>query len=136
MNPEDAKLFDDVDWGEPEVPKTEVKATPKALEPPSVPKTEPLIMPECADCAAALNPENSTRLRNGKWKHVGCPKTASEVKKPAPETVTVSATSVVSIPPAASATPAPVQGATTVTHTVIYELGPQTLAALKALLGK
>jgi len=75
----------------------------------------------CA-CGEQMNPENASRLRDGSWKHIGCP------KDPTP-------------PPAAAAKPVgrpPKAAAPTIPSevTIKVEFGPETMAALTKLLGK
>lgn len=142
-----------VDWDDepatPEAPKEPVATTPKTLEPPPKPKGASLIMPECADCGISLSPDNASHLQNGKWKHIGCPKVATPVTEPVP----VASVEAPKAPPVEEKKPAkrsaktplldaipvdlgPITSWKPTPIVVQFELGPETLAALKALLAK
>lgn len=117
--------------------------------------------PKCMSCGVELNADNGSKNRGGEWKHVGCPAviptpvavvpsstpapapavtTAAEKPKrgrPAKVPVTVEITA---LPEAEVKTgvwisaPAPATTSSTVPVAVVYELGPQTLATIQALI--
>jgi hypothetical protein len=103
LTPEEEALFAGMESNDPE-PETD-----------EVPEPEPtkalLIMPPCSACGADLNPENSSRLQSGAYKHIGCPKDA-----PPPAAPAAPAKRPVGRPPkAAAATPAPAPAVTAAT---------------------
>ncbi len=69
----------------PQIPDSGPAIPPPQARPPAPP------MPPCADCGAALSPENASRLQSGVCQHIGCPAKApppevkAEPKKRAPK---------------------------------------------------
>lgn len=100
-------------------------------------------IPPCAGCAAPLTADNSSRLQTGAFVHVGCPKNAAPAplpkarppKAPAAPKVDVLDTapdgrpSTVVLPNGGAPASYP-------TPVVQFELGPETIALIKALLSK
>ena len=73
FNADEAALFADIDG---------IDAAPVAPPaPPPVAAPATPAAPACTACNTALNPENGSKLQDGTWKHIGCPKDAA----PAPE---------------------------------------------------
>ncbi len=200
LSPEELAIFDGLDDVAPAAPApAPVAAAPAPASaqipdssPPLNPKKPSLIMPPCGDCGTDLNPENSSQLRSGAWKHIGCPAaqpvapvTPPDEPAPSPTKVQENATSVApaaepekpkrgpgrpkKVPDAApppvpaSAAPPPVLDTAFPTSgldpsklsqmehpepavmvappavavvTLRLELGPETLAILRALTGK
>lgn len=119
---------------------------------------EPLIYPDCPACGACLNPENAAKKRGGGFKHIGCTvkeENAIAAKQPvqsSPQTSDIiesgnRPTQATAIPPPPEPTPAPTEEqkelarklAAKLTEKiqiqrVVIELGPETLAILRALI--
>lgn len=56
-------------WGNMVVPPPST-SVPVVIRPVTLPV---LIMPDCAACGMALNPDNGSKKQDGTWAHIGCP---------------------------------------------------------------
>lgn len=143
---------------------------PPTPPPPDIPppekakrKRKTTIMPDCSACGASLNPDNGSELKDGTWKHVGCPATGAlftqsatpepaapvETKTEAPKPAEVIAAIAAGIDTVISATVPPKTEINISTIgmtdeeiayqervTVAFEFGPKTLAILERLLAR
>lgn len=91
----------------------------------------PLIMPDCADCGASLTPDNSSKLQAGGFKHIGCAGTTA-----APVAAVPAQSPFIAAVLAPNAFDGPAALVIPKEKAIRIELGPETLAALRALLGK
>lgn len=146
LSAEELALFGDFETPAPAVvapPSPIPAATPEndpGIPPPPTPDRKLTIkdIPSCAACGTTLTAENGSQLRAGEWKHIGCPTEATPVIEKPKRGRPAKPPDTVPAPPVT--TPAPVAEIGTLMplqpQTIRLELGPETLAALKAMLAR